>query len=72
MLSTRMPAGQALIGDLPACMLWMREDMQVQVSETHSDMFQTNRVQVRAELRAAFGISQPEALIVAALTGTTV
>lgn len=63
-----MSAGQALVGGLTTMCVWMREELDVMVSETHGELFQRNEVQARAELRATFGVSQPGVLAVADLT----
>lgn len=56
-------AGIAYTGDFRKCVLWDREQSSIQVSDSHSDFFIRNMVAILAELRAAFGCVQPNALV---------
>jgi HK97 family phage major capsid protein len=60
--------GVGYVGDFRKCVLWDREQASVQVSDSHSDFFIRNMVAILAELRAAFGIVQPNALVSLDLT----
>jgi HK97 family phage major capsid protein len=60
--SPAMPQGTALVGDLRAAILWIREGTQILASDSHADFFTKNLVAVLAESRAAFGIPYPQAL----------
>jgi HK97 family phage major capsid protein len=61
-VSQAMPQGTALVGDLRAAMLWVREGTQVLASDSHADFFVRNLVAVLAENRVAFGVPYPQAL----------
>lgn len=54
--------GVGYVGDFRKCVLWDREQSSIQVSDSHSDFFIRNMVAILAELRAAFGCVQPNAL----------
>jgi Phage capsid family. len=56
------PLGLAVVGDLRQAWLWMREDIEVTITETNSDDFAKNLFTARAEMRAAFGVQSPLAL----------
>jgi HK97 family phage major capsid protein len=58
-----IPAGTGLVGDLRTCVLWDREQASIQVSDSHADFFIRNMVAILAELRAAFGVLRPAALV---------
>lgn len=61
--SEAVPLGTALVGDLSVCVLWDREEASITVSDSHSDFFIRNLVAILAELRAAFGILKPNAIV---------
>lgn len=61
-ISPAMPQGRALVGDLRAAILWVREGTQILASDSHADFFIRNLVAVLAENRAAFGIPYPQAI----------
>lgn len=61
-------AGQGHVGDFRKCVLWDREQASVSASDSHSDFFIRNMVAILAELRAAFGIVQPNAIVEIDLT----
>lgn len=54
--------GVGYVGDFRKCVLWDREQSSINVSDSHSDFFIRNMVAILAELRAAFGCVQPNAL----------
>jgi len=61
--SEAVPLGTALVGDFSVCVLWDREQASISVSDSHSDFFIRNLVAILAELRAAFGIIKPNAIV---------
>lgn len=66
--SEAQTAGQGHVGDFRKCVLWDREQASVSASDSHSDFFIRNMVALLAELRAAFGIVQPNAIVEIDLT----
>jgi HK97 family phage major capsid protein len=60
--SPAIPQGTAVVGNLQAAILWLREGTQVLASDSHADFFTRNLVAVLAEMRAGFGLPQPAAL----------
>lgn len=66
--SEAVPAGLGYVGDFRKCVLWEREQASIQVSDSHADFFIRNMVAILAEMRAAFGIVQPNALVEIDLT----
>ncbi len=64
------PIGLAIVGDLTQAHLWIREQVQVTITETNEDDFKRNLFVARAEMRAAFGVSLPGALSMVKLNGT--
>ena len=56
-----VPDDTALVGDWTKAVLWLREGAQVLASDSHSDFFVKNLVAILAELRAAFGVTMPQA-----------
>jgi HK97 family phage major capsid protein len=60
--SPAIPQGTALVGDLRAAILWVREGVQILASDSHADFFIRNLVAVLAENRAAFGVPYPQAI----------
>nr|BEK68850.1 hypothetical protein KPHV_60770 [Kitasatospora purpeofusca] len=63
-----VPAGVGYVGDFRKAILWDREQATVQVTDTHLDFFVRNLVAVLAEMRAAFGVIQPNAFVEVDLT----
>lgn len=61
--SEATPAGTGYVGDFRTCVLWDREEASISVSDSHADFFVRNLVAILAELRAAFGILRPAALV---------
>lgn len=66
--SEAVPAGTGYVGDWRTCVLWDREQTSISVSDSHSDFFIRNLVAILAEMRAAFGILKPNALVEIDLT----
>lgn len=64
------PLGLAMLGDLTQAHLWIRENLQVTITETNEDDFKRNLFVARAEMRAAFGVATPGALAMVKLNGT--
>lgn len=64
------PLGLAMVGDLSQAHLWIRENVQVTITETNEDDFKRNLFVARAEMRAAFGVATPGALSMVKLNGT--
>lgn len=56
-----MTQNTALVGDFRFAMLWEREGINVTMSDSHSDFFTRNLLAVLAEMRAAFGVLDPQA-----------
>lgn len=61
--SEAVPVGTGIVGDLRTCVLWDREQASISVSNSHADFFIRNLVAILAELRAAFGVLKPNALV---------
>lgn len=61
-------AGFALVADFRLAALWDREQTQILVSDSHSDLFIRNILVILAELRAAFGVLRPAAFVEIDLT----
>jgi HK97 family phage major capsid protein len=61
--SEAVPAGTAYVGDWRKCILWDREQATVQMTDSHLDFFVRNLLVILAELRAAFGVIQPNAFV---------
>lgn len=61
--SEAVPAGVGYVGDFRQCVLWDREQATIQVSDSPGDQFIRNMVTILAELRAAFGIVRPAAIV---------
>jgi HK97 family phage major capsid protein len=66
--SEAVTAGTGYVGDFRKCVLWEREGASIQVSDSHANFFIRNMVAILAEMRAAFGILQPNALVEIDLT----
>lgn len=56
-----MTENTALVGDFRQAVLWEREGIDVLVSDQHADFFTRNLLAILAEMRAAFGVLDPEA-----------
>lgn len=60
-VSEAATANTALVGDFRQAVLWEREGVNVMVSDQHADFFIRNLLAVLAEMRAAFGVLDPQA-----------
>ena len=56
-----MTENTALVGDFRQAVLWEREGVSLAVSDQHADYFVRNLLAILAEMRAAFGVLDPEA-----------
>jgi HK97 family phage major capsid protein len=61
-------AGTGYVGDFRKAILWDREQASISVTDSHADFFVRNLVAILAEMRAAFGIIQPNAFVEIDLT----
>lgn len=57
-----VPSGVGYVGDFRQCVLWDREQASVSVG-TINDQFVRNIVTILAEMRAAFGVFRPQAIV---------
>lgn len=55
-----MTENTALVGDFRQSVLWRREGISLAVSDSHADYFTRNLLAILAELRAAFGVLDPQ------------
>lgn len=60
-VSEAVTEGTALVGDFRQAVLWEREGVNVMVSDQHADFFIRNLLAILAEMRAAFGVLDPQA-----------
>lgn len=63
-----VPAGTGYVGDFRKAVLWDREQATIQMTDSHLDFFVRNLVAILAEMRAAFGVLQPNAFVEIDLT----
>jgi hypothetical protein len=63
-----VPAGTGYVGDFRKAILWDREQASVTMTDSHADFFVRNIVAILAEMRAAFGVIQPNAFVEVDLT----
>lgn len=63
-----VPVGTGWVGDWTRAILWDREQATVTASDSHQDFFTRNLVAILAEMRAAFGVVQPNAFVKIDLT----
>ncbi|MFT2014598.1 phage major capsid protein [Streptomyces sp. 796.1] len=63
-----VPAGVGYVGDFRKAILWDREQATIQMTDSHLDFFVRNLVAILAEMRAAFGVVQPNAFVEIDLT----
>ncbi|MEV5977495.1 phage major capsid protein [Streptomyces sp. NPDC052114] len=63
-----VPAGTGYVGDFRKSILWDREQATIQMTDSHLDFFIRNLVAILAEMRAAFGVVQPNAFVEVDLT----
>ena len=61
--SETIPQGTFYTGDLRQMMLWDRERGTIRMTDSHSDFFTHNLIAILAELRAAFGVLRPAAIV---------
>lgn len=66
--SEAMPAGTGMVADWRKAVLWDREQASITVSDSHANFFIRNLVAFLGEMRAAFGILQPNAFVEIDLT----
>jgi HK97 family phage major capsid protein len=66
--SNSVPAGTVIAGSRDAMMLWTRQGVTIDVSESDADNFQKNLLTIRAEMRAAFTVFRNDALVTADLS----
>lgn len=66
--SEAVPVGTGLVADFSVCVLWDREQASISVSDSHQDFFIRNLVAILGELRAAFGVLKPNAIVEIDLT----
>lgn len=59
-VSEAMTENTALVGDFRQAVLWEREGVSITMSDSHSDFFTRNLLAVLGEMRAAFGVLDPE------------
>lgn len=66
-----IPVGTALVGDFRQVILWNRQQATISATDSHADFFIRNLVAILGELRAAFAVMQPGAIVrVTGLPGT--
>jgi HK97 family phage major capsid protein len=53
----------ALVGDFRQAILWQREGISMYMTDSHSDFFIRNVLVILMEMRAAFGILDPQAFV---------
>lgn len=58
-----IPQGTAYTGDLRQMMLWDREQPTRRITDSHADFFTHNLLAILTELRAAFGVIRPAAIV---------
>ncbi|WP_431881567.1 phage major capsid protein [Micromonospora chalcea] len=63
-----VPSGVAYVGDWRKAVLWDREQANISVTDSHADFFIRNLVAILGEMRAAFGVLQPNAFVEIDLT----
>lgn len=66
--SEAVPAGTGYVGDWRKAILWDREQASITMSDSHANFFIQNLVAILAEMRAAFGVIQPNAFVEIDLT----
>lgn len=58
-----IPQGTGYTGDLKQMKIWDREQPTRRITDSHSDFFTHNLIAILTELRAAFGIRRPAAIV---------
>lgn len=66
--SEAVAAGTAYVGDFSKAVLWDRQQSTITTTDSHADFYVRNLVAILAELRAAFGVLQPNAFVEIDLT----
>lgn len=66
--SEAVPAGTAYVGDWSKAVLWDRQQSTITTTDSHADFYIRNLVAILAEMRAAFGVLQPNAFVEIDLT----
>lgn len=61
--SEAVPAGTAYVGAWEKAVLWDRQQSTITTTDSHGDFFVRNLVAILAEMRAAFGVLQPNAFV---------
>ena len=59
-VSEAVTENTALVGDFRQAVLWEREGVSLMVSDQHADFFTRNLLAILAEMRAAFGVLDPQ------------
>jgi HK97 family phage major capsid protein len=60
-VTAAIPDDTSVVADWRYATLWIREGVQILASDSHDDFFIKNLVAVLAEMRAAFGLTLPQA-----------
>jgi len=58
-----VPQGTGYVGDMNQLVVWDREQTTIRMTDSHSDFFTHNVLVVLAELRAAFAVLRPAAIV---------
>jgi HK97 family phage major capsid protein len=66
--SEAVPQGTGITGDLRQAKLWDRQQAQILLSDSHEGFFLEGLIAILCELRAAFGVKRPAAVVSIALT----
>lgn len=61
--SEAVTEGTAWYGDFSKAVLFDREQVTIQATDSHADFFTRNLVAVLAEMRAGFGVTKPSAIV---------
>lgn len=61
--SEAVTQGYGYVADWRLAALWMRQNATIYVSDSHSDFFTRNMIAILAELRAAFSLIRPLAMV---------
>lgn len=63
-----VPAGVGLVGDMRVAKLWDRQQAAIYMTDSHADWFIKNLMAILCELRAAFAVKRPAAIVEMDLT----
>lgn len=55
--------GEGYVADWKWAVLWLRENINILMTDSHSDYFIRNLIVILAEMRAAFGLIRPQAFV---------